>query len=355
MASVQELLAVAEAQNRKRTPAASAMENLLLGMQEAQNNSLERAKTLIALDDHRKQQERLAEEDRQARAILAQQQEDGIRQGMRSVGGTGSPVLPSHKLETSISSDATGRKKIDYKIVDTADKTPASMDSLIAGMVARHELTLDEAFAMKAKASPSASVKSPAGYRYTDTGDLEAIPGGPVEVKRSSMQAKEGKLLTNTESNFDRMIKEAEAIRDDKALDGAVGMVRIAGATPGTSAYKVKARINTLKSKTGFSVLQDMRANSPTGGALGQVSDRENQMLQENISSLDTGQSVEDFKASLNRIIDYAKESKARIRSTYDDFYGGSSATTKSPVNNGGLPDVSKMSDEELRRLAGGQ
>ena len=143
-----------------------------------------------------------------------------------------------------------------------------------------------------------------------------------LNVKKQINQPKEKALLVNAESNFDRMIEEAEAIKNHPSLGMATGMTSPMSRIPGTGAKNVSSRLNTLKSKTGFSVLQEMRANSPTGGALGQVSDRENQMLQENISSLDQGQSTKDIKDSLDRVINYAKGAKARLRQAYNDYYG---------------------------------
>ena len=66
-----------------------------------------------------------------------------------------------------------------------------------------------------------------------------------------------------------------------------------------------------------------MRQNSPTGGALGNISDRENQLLAENIASLDRGQSEVDVSGSLDRVIDYARGAKQRLKQAYDDYYGG--------------------------------
>lgn len=144
-----------------------------------------------------------------------------------------------------------------------------------------------------------------------------------AQLKLRTNQPKEKALLTNALSNFDRMIQEAEAIRNHPSLATATGMTAPLGLISGTGAKNVRSRINTLKSKTGFSVLQEMRNSSPTGGALGQVSDRENQMLQENIASLDVGQSTQDFKNALERIINYANGAKQRLKDAYNETYSG--------------------------------
>lgn len=143
-----------------------------------------------------------------------------------------------------------------------------------------------------------------------------------LTAKQMANKPKELKLLNNTEANFDRMIAEAEAIKQDPSLGSALGMSQLLSKIPGTGAKRVASRINTLKSKTGFTVLSEMRASSPTGGALGNVSDTENKMLQENISSLDRGLSEQDFKDSLDRVINYAKEGKQRLRDAFESYYG---------------------------------
>lgn len=154
--------------------------------------------------------------------------------------------------------------------------------------------------------------------------------------KLKTNQSKEKALLNNALSNFDRMISEAQAIKDHPSLDMATGLTALTGKIPATGAYNFRSRLNTLKSKTGFQVLQEMRANSPTGGALGQVSDRENQLLQENIANLDPNQSSQDVRDALQRTIDYAVGAKQRLQSAYDETYSGipgSSASKPNPLS----------------------
>ena len=49
---------------------------------------------------------------------------------------------------------------------------------------------------------------------------------------------------------------------------------------PGTEAQATAAKLDTIKANIGFDKLQKMRDASPTGGALGQVSERELGFLQ---------------------------------------------------------------------------
>jgi len=68
---------------------------------------------------------------------------------------------------------------------------------------------------------------------------------------------------------------------------------------PGTEARDVEGLLNTILANLGFDELKAMRAASPTGGALGQVSERENVLLQSAVRSLENSQSPEQIKKNL--------------------------------------------------------
>jgi hypothetical protein len=64
----------------------------------------------------------------------------------------------------------------------------------------------------------------------------------------------------------------------------------------------LKEILDTIKSNIGFNKLQEMREGSPTGGALGNVSDRENKLLQSVIASVEQSQSRGQCMANLRRV-----------------------------------------------------
>lgn len=70
----------------------------------------------------------------------------------------------------------------------------------------------------------------------------------------------------------------------------------------GTPAYNLAAEIETIKANLGFDRLQQMRDNSPTGGALGQVAIQELIALQSTVANLDPNQSDEQLRQNLQRI-----------------------------------------------------
>jgi len=79
---------------------------------------------------------------------------------------------------------------------------------------------------------------------------------------------------------------------------------------PGTEARDIQTKIDTLDALVGFDALAQMRAASPTGGALGQITERELKLLAATQGSFDASQST----AQLNTTLEKIKKSFARIR-----------------------------------------
>lgn len=105
---------------------------------------------------------------------------------------------------------------------------------------------------------------------------------------------------------------------------------------PGTAARDLSAKIDTLKANAGFQELQDMRDNSPTGGALGQVAVQELAMLQATITSLEQAQSPQQLKQALNTYKTFVRESKVRRKLAYEMTYGGGGQMPAVDVQQGG-------------------
>lgn len=73
---------------------------------------------------------------------------------------------------------------------------------------------------------------------------------------------------------------------------------------PGTEARAYAAELDTLKANIAFGELQAMREASKTGGALGNVSDRETALLSATLGALDQGVDPETAKKHLQTIRD---------------------------------------------------
>lgn len=179
------------------------------------------------------------------------------------------------------------------------------------------------------------------------------IKGGPADTAKQEKAARERTLRTAG------VVTGAIDKIQDKLKTTTLPIAGFVGGNlaqvKGTNAYSVKALVDTIKANIGFEALSQMRKESPTGGALGQVSNQEIGFLQATLANLDQGQTAEDFEAQLtqleniyNQIITklnaYPEEAKRAAGYTDIDLGGAAAA----PAQTGGAPDFSTMSDEEL-------
>ena len=182
-------------------------------------------------------------------------------------------------------------------------KTPGSLDAVLANKVNSGEITMEAALEMKRKMSaPSAGTqKPPTGFRWTSDGSLESIPGGPADAKQQMMAEKESALKQGQLQKAESVIAKVDQALEKVGITTA-GMGSNLSFIPGTTAKDLEADIQTIKANLGFNELQEMRRNSPTGGALGQVAVQELQALQATVASLDQAQSPEQLRERLGEI-----------------------------------------------------
>lgn len=116
----------------------------------------------------------------------------------------------------------------------------------------------------------------------------------------------------------------------------------------GQGAANLRATIDTVAANIGFEELQRLRDNSPTGGALGQVTERELKFLQSVLASLSQDQEPKQLKARLRTVKDQIIQSWDRVEQAYRQDFGGQQSQPS---------DLSTLSDEDLdaleRRLSG--
>jgi len=82
---------------------------------------------------------------------------------------------------------------------------------------------------------------------------------------------------------------------------------------PLTDAYALNKAIQPILASLSFDKLAEMKAASPSGGALGQVSERELRLLQDSLVSLDQAQSPGDVKRALNKVLTHYQNWKSVI------------------------------------------
>ncbi len=174
-------------------------------------------------------------------------------------------------------------------------------------------------------------------------------PVAGTDVKARQVESKARSAASAAGTRYDRMIKSAEQLLKSPNLDTIVGNIQ--GNIPETAlgvtsqgAANALALYNTLLVRGGFAELQNLRDASLTGGALGQISDRENVMLQQAAATLARTQDEATFRQNLRDYINELRASKQRVEQAWERDFGkpfsaGSSAPAaargKTPTSTG--------------------
>jgi hypothetical protein len=165
----------------------------------------------------------------------------------------------------------------------------------------------------------------PAGFEQSPTGGgLQPMAGGPQAIEQQTNIAGARARVQSLDEQSDVVVEHI-----DRALEQAnFWTTGISGATsgmfPGSPAYDLRATVTTIKANIGFAELQEMRMNSPTGGALGQVAVQELEMLQAVLGSLDPNQSEDQLRQSLSQIAQLLERQKMYRQEALKERYGQS-------------------------------
>lgn len=150
---------------------------------------------------------------------------------------------------------------------------------------------------------------------------------------------KASNALGSTQSKFDLMSENIDtAITQIDGGAGPGGILPTAGwgamlsGVPNTSAKDLSETLRTLKSNISFRTLQDLREASPTGGALGNVSNYEVEALQSVLGSVLQDQSPDQLKTNLLRLKEMLKQSRARVEEAFQQDFGNVSVKPTNPA-----------------------
>ncbi len=149
---------------------------------------------------------------------------------------------------------------------------------------------------------PAPKVRQTGGMQVTPIPGSKAAREAEKEAEaKESREAQKKAYARVVTQDIDRIFDLMEDA--DLPVTGFVGS-RVA-AIPGTAAHDIASLLDTVRANIGFDRLQQMRAASPTGGALGQVSEMENRLLQATFGALNQSQTEEQFSRNLTRLKDY--------------------------------------------------
>lgn len=220
--------------------------------------------------------------------------------------------------------------------MDLAAQNQAAINERAAADRASREALAAEQLASRQLAQRNAD-KPPAGYAWgpadpSGQPTLQPVRGGPADQKITGALNADVQALSGATSSFDRLAAAANQVLTHPGLPGITGLRGAIPNMPGSAAADAQSLLGTLKSQVAFGVLQDMKNQSKTGGALGAVSEKELAMLQSNLAALDKAQSLEQFQAGLKQVVDYAEKAKDRMREAYNLKHGDKQPAAAQPV-----------------------
>ena len=151
-------------------------------------------------------------------------------------------------------------------------------------------------------------ILEPSGVTNPETGEEymtpRAIPtaGGPAAVEKETREAAAQAQKKTRKTYSDFTIEDINTLVDIVETFPVTGMFSLVDFVPGSKAGDAKALVASIAGRIGIEALGNMRKESPTGGALGQVSEFENRFLQALLGNLDRRQSKKQFLSQVKRI-----------------------------------------------------
>jgi len=143
------------------------------------------------------------------------------------------------------------------------------------------------------------------GYQnvFDEQGNLvkqEPIPGGPAEVKgRAAQEAQKQKFgfMQEFSDTAAGALERIDDLPDDAIL--AKGATILGRFVPGTKTGRVVSRLETLKANLALDKIRAMREASPTGGAAGNMTEKEWPLFMQEFGNLDAAENKQDLKERL--------------------------------------------------------
>lgn len=204
--------------------------------------------------------------------------------------------------------------KVDKKMGDVSANYQKSLDTL--GVLANVFGTAYE----KAEQARKDAANKKRETGFNKKGDLVDLQTGEIIKEYDG---------TDVASSYikERALRSTNTIDElmDQVNHLTTGVGSLTKDIPGTPAKTFASQLNTLKSNIAVNELTAMREASKTGGALGQVSNKEIGLLEDSLAGMDQAQSPEDFKKQLKK----AKDSIIRWESAVGGASPDSSGETR--------------------------
>lgn len=193
----------------------------------------------------------------------------------------------------------------------------------------------------------------PQGYQLSQTEDgawvMAPIPGGPADTsEKEANKDRQAKLKLGT-SLESLQLNIAEIEDGGLPVTGAVGDLRRTGVgrfLTGNSAMDFGNRTNQITDAAAFAEIQNMRDNSPTGGAVGQLTDKERAAIGNAVTALNNSTSAEEYLRAAKAYRELALNLAFGEDMWTLDGEGG--VVMGGAAKSAEIPDFTSMSEDEI-------
>ena len=327
MASVQELLAAAEAQ---KSPLVSLLEGTAQGFGANQMQNPVTFKSLMEMDQLKQQKQRQAEMDKEVKQQLQAQSEASTQQRFKAAAGGAPVVMPPQKLKQVISQDEHGNYSRKFETVETpASETKKYQTERYQDAKGRTRIGSYDPVNRKLIQSADDALAPAAAASGDDAAALMK-----VFIDRS--EVKEFVTIDTTVRSMDSLLKGALSgdIRNKAALDQSL-ITMYNKLTDPASVVRESEYARTAENLPTINRIVGALGKVQAGGAGLTDDDRQALVLGAKIIANERGRTFSQRKSKYDRLAKKRGMDPELITGTIDDFTPYSLEGAKAPMKEG--------------------
>lgn len=207
---------------------------------------------------------------------------------------TGKQVAPGVKVQ--ISPDAALSAQTTMRGQDIGAQTAMRGQNLTHSL-GEENISAENARAAASRDVQTAGQKIQAGELGLNTAKFQAEQGAKAQAEGQQLAVQQ-QFVDNVLSKIDQVLPE---VKRNPFVSGALGA--LASKIPGSEPYDQRAMISSIKSALSQAQLQALRTASASGASgMGQLSNKENDLLAEAVANLDPNQSATALAQQLQSV-----------------------------------------------------
>jgi hypothetical protein len=235
-------------------------------------------------------------------------------------------------------------EEIQAASIGSLSSSPAGQEALSAiqrgqtfGVQSRQQTLAEKRFVQELAAAGqpkpmSAYEEAQIGFRERETALKEqeaaakaTMPDGMDAKTKAKFDQAYPQAIRNLQSStteLDKDIADVQAlINDEDGLNVITGVYGANMPNISPASRRAQALYDKIRAGAGFSALQAMRDASPTGGALGNVSNQEGAKLEQSVAAFAQNQDADDLRDALRQYLIDLKMAQENVRAAFDETY----------------------------------